>query len=170
MESYQMRTNCVNPSSTATGFCRILTGLIPLLMMLTFNVALAEAGSGPSEGAKGMPGALGTFEFKPSDYSGKDSWWTDTDGVNPGVAGCHVGVDEKGKPNGRTFGEACVEGILVESNPGKDKIHKHTGDVGHPDRFDCKQWCVGTKKGATGSCKAVTGPAPCATSARCECK
>ncbi len=166
-----MRSNHPNSNNPATGLRLILTTLIPLLMMLFFNVAKAEDHSAPSGCAKGMPGALGTFEYKPADFTGKDSWWIDSDGTDPDVAGCHIGVDEKRKPNGRKFGEACEsETVLVESNPGKESIHKHTGDLGHPDRFDCKQWCIGSNKGKTGSCKVVTGPAPCEKSARCECQ
>lgn len=41
-----------------------------------------------------------------------------SDGVAPGVAGCHIGLDVKYRPNGRKFGEACLDnGLLVESNP-----------------------------------------------------
>jgi hypothetical protein len=42
-------------------------------------------------------------------------------------------------------------------------------DLGHPDTFDCKAWCVGAKHATGGVCKAASGPAPCAASARCEC-
>ena len=67
------------------------------------------------------------------------TYWTDTDGVNPGVAGCHIGVTQDGKPNGRFFGEACQNAqILIESNPGAGVVHSHTNDLGHPDTFDCK--------------------------------
>lgn len=164
-----MSSTTFNTNARPNGLLRAVTGVIPALLMM-FAVSFAHAADGvPSDGAKGMPGALGTFEFKPSDHTGKDSWWTDSDGVKPGKAGCHIGTDEKGKRNDRFFGEACSDGILVESNPGKNKLHMHAGDLGHPDKFDCKQWCVGTKKGSGGVCKEVEGPAPCKTSARCEC-
>jgi hypothetical protein len=124
----------------------------------------------PSPEAKGMPGAKGTIEYKPADWKGNvTTYWKDTDGVDPGVAGCHIGVDKSGKPNGRFFGEACKDGLLVESNPGADKIHKHENDLGHPDTFDCQAWCVGAKKAKGGVCKPVTGPPPCSASALCEC-
>jgi hypothetical protein len=43
------------------------------------------------------------------------------------------------------FGEACLhDGLLVESNPGAGVVHKHTDDIGHPDKFDCNAWCIGT--------------------------
>ena len=118
-----------------------------------------------------MSGAEGTFEFTPADWQkDKKTWWKDTDGVAPGVAGCHIGTNEKGEANGRFFGEACMEnGLLVESNPEASQVHSHTNDIGHPDTFNCNTWCTGEGK-SQGQCVAVSGPAPCATSARCECK
>ena len=123
----------------------------------------------PSEGAQDMPGAEGTFEFKPSDWNPKEtSWWTDSDGVNPGAAGCHIGTDDKGVPNGRSFGEDCLpNGLLVESNPGTDELHSHAHDIGHPDTIDCNAWCVGNGK-RSGVCKAASAP-PCEKSAACVC-
>lgn len=122
-----------------------------------------------SDGAQGMPGAQGVFDFKPNDWIAKEkSWWKDTDGVNPGVAGCHIGTDAQGKPNGRMFGEACLPGgILVESNPGKDELHSHENDTGHPDTFDCNDWCVGNGE-KSGMCKSAIAP-PCEQSALCVC-
>ncbi len=151
---------------------RILGSCAVVLAVLAAGVALAQHGA--SRDAKGIPGARGQIEFKPGDWQGKGitSYWKDTDGVNPGVAGCHIGVSKDGTPNGRFFGEACVGGLLVESNPGTDEIHPHTDDTGHPDTFDCNAWCVGTKQGTGGMCKVVAGPAPCNKpngSARCEC-
>ena len=147
---------------------------IRLLFLATFislfTGALAYADSGPSSGAKDIPGAKGTFEFTPTDHSSdKTTWWKDTDGVSPGVAGCHIGTDDKGTPNGRMFGEACLpNGLLVESNPGKDELHSHKHDVGHPDIFDCNAWCIGTGM-KTGTCEIATAP-PCEQSAVCSCK
>jgi len=146
----------------------ILAVCLPILMLSS----LAEgAEHKPSPEAAGMPGALGTIEFKPSDWKGNvTTYWKDTDGVSPGVAGCHIGVTKAGKPDGRFFGEACTsKGILVESNPGAGVIHAHKDDLGHPDTFDCKAWCIGAKKAKGGVCMAVSGPPPCATSAKCEC-
>jgi len=116
-----------------------------------------------------MEGTRGVFEFKPADWKeGETSWWKDTDGIAPGIAGCHIGTDEKGEPNGRMFGEACLpDGLLVESNPGKDELHRHTNDIGHPDRFDCNDWCKGEGK-AGGECTEAPAP-PCAQSAKCSC-
>jgi hypothetical protein len=147
---------------------RVIGVCIPLAILLS----LAQAQhSEPSKGAKGMPGALGTMEFKPTDWKGNiTTYWKDTDGVRPGVAGCHIGVTRNGRRNGRFFGEACEsERILIESNPGAGVIHAHTNDLGHPDKFDCNAWCVGAKKASGGVCRAVSGPPPCTASARCEC-
>lgn len=139
-----------------------------VLLLVGQVFANSEVGE-PSVGAKGMAGAMGTIEFKPLDWKqGQKSWWKDTDGVSPGVAGCHIGTDEKGVPNGRMFGEACLpNGLLVESNPGKEIIHGHNDDIGHPDTFDCKAWCIGEGK-TTGMCEVAAAP-PCEQSARCAC-
>ena len=151
-----------------------LAGCLLLLATLAYasdDHAQTGAHSSPSAGAKGMPGALGTFVFKPKDWKGEGhtSYWKDSDGVQPGVEGCHIGTDSAGKPNGRVFGEACLsKTVLVESNPEADKLHPHKDDIGHPDKFDCVAWCKGQKHQG-GSCKAVSGPAPCASSAKCVC-
>ena len=141
-----------------------------LPMLLLPNVAEGEH-SGPSKGASGMPGATGTMEYKPADWKGNvTTYWKDSDGIAPGVAGCHLGVTKSGEPNGRFFGEACQgTQTLIEANPGAGEFHAHANDLGHPDTFDCKAWCTGTAHTTGGVCKAVTGPAPCAASARCEC-
>jgi hypothetical protein len=153
-------------AATARVF-RIVTVCVSVLMFAT-AVAAERA---PSKDAKGIPGARGTIEYKPSDWKGNvNTYWTDTDGVDPGVAGCHVGVTQDGKPNGRFFGEACQsDRILVESNPGAGVIHSHKNDLGHPDTFDCKAWCAGVKKAKDGVCKPASAPSPCTASARCEC-
>ena len=157
-------------STLAAAAARLLRIVAVCILVLMFSNA-ATAQHSPSEAAKGMPGAKGTIEFKPTDWKGNvTTYWTDTDGVNPGVAGCHIGVAQDGKPNGRFFGEACQNAqILIESNPGAGVIHSHTNDLGHPDTFDCNAWCVGAKKAKGGTCKPVSGPSPCAASARCEC-
>ena len=146
-------------------FTLMLAFCVPVLMM----ASVANAAGGPLAGAKGMPGAKGTFEFKPEDWmQGETTWWKDTDGVNPGMAGCHIGTDSEGSPNGRMFGEACLpDGLLVESNPGADEIHKHTDDIGHPDTFDCNEWCIG-KGSSKGACAVAAAP-PCEQSAMCAC-
>jgi hypothetical protein len=161
-------TTCRSKLATSVrGVCRIMAICIPMLMFL--NVANAQ--HEPSAGAKAMPGARGTIEFKPSDWKGNvTTYWKDTDGVDPGVAGCHIGLTQAGQPNGRFFGEACQsELILIESNPGADVVHEHANDLGHPDTFDCNAWCVGAKKAKGGVCRAAAGPPPCTASARCEC-
>jgi hypothetical protein len=137
---------------------------------LLASTSLVFASGEPSPGAQGLPGATGTFEFKPADWKeGTTSWWKDSDGVDPGMAGCHIGTDDKGAPNGRMFGEACLpDGKLVESNPSTAELHPHRNDVGHPDAFDCNAWCVG-KGSAKGMCVAAAAP-PCEQSAKCACE
>jgi hypothetical protein len=147
--------------------------LSKLLMTLCFSMFFlthpVDAAGQPSSGAQGMAGALGTFSFAPTDQTpGVATWWKDTDGVDPAVAGCHIGTDQAGKANGRMFGEACLpDGILVESNPGAGVVHKHTDDVGHPDKFDCNAYCIG-KGSSGGMCEAAPAP-PCQQSAKCTC-
>ena len=69
---------------------------------------------GPSAGASEMPGATGTIVFKPDDWiEGTTTWWLDSDGIDPGTPGCHIGTDESGTPNGRMFGEACLPNGLL---------------------------------------------------------
>ena len=137
---------------------------------LPWVLACAEEASPPSVGAIGVPGATGTIDLKPNDWiEGETTWWVDSDGVAPGVAGCHIGTDESGVPNGRMFGEACLaNGRLVESNPGANELHSHDDDTGHPDTFDCEAWCVG-QGGSDGACSGAPAP-PCAQSARCSCE
>jgi hypothetical protein len=154
----------------------LVTRLIAMMLSVCISclmlVPAANADGPPSKLAKGMDGALGTFDFKPKDWrKGATTWWKDTDGISPSAAGCHIGYkdDKGGGRNGRTFGEACNKaGLLVESNPGAGQLHSHKDDIGHPDTFDCKAWCSGL--GFTkGVCKPVTGPPPCAKSAKCAC-
>lgn len=144
----------------------VLSFCIPLLVLSN----TASADGAPSQDANEMPGALGTFEFKPFDWErGKKTWWVDTDGVDPGKAGCHVETDPDGKPLGRSFPEACLDPVtLVESNPGAGVVHSHENDTGHPDKFNCNAWCVG--QGASkGMCEAAPAP-PCKkASAMCVC-
>jgi len=142
-----------------------------MLAMLSLIVSCAHKHKGgPSSGAHHMAGAEGTFSFKPKDWVGEQtSWWKDSDGVMPGIAGCHIGTDEKGVPNGRIFGEVCLkDGLLVESNPGKGELHSHKNDTGHPDKFDCNTWCIGEGKNS-GVCEVASAP-PCESSAICACK
>ena len=145
--------------------------LILFISLLSMAGTLTHADTGkPSMGAENLPGAMGTFEFSPEDHIPQESsWWKDSDGVNPGVAGCHIGTDSEGTPNGRSFGEACLpSGLLVESNPGKNELHKHENDFGHPDKFDCNAWCIGSGK-KSGSCEIADAP-PCTQSAVCACE
>ena len=132
--------------------------------------ACAHDDGAPSAGAKDMPGAAGTIVFKPADWeAGATTYWLDTDGIAPDVPGCHIGADSSGVPNGRVFAEACLpDGRLVESNPGRDELHSHSDDTGHPDTFDCQQWCVGTGH-SSGAC-AVAQTVACGPSAICACE
>jgi hypothetical protein len=150
---------------------RAVNGLIfGLILLGSVTTQQVFATGEPSEGAKDMAGAKGTIEFKPTDWvQGKKTWWKDSDGVAPGVAGCHIGTDEQGAANGRMFGEVCLaSGLLVESNPGQDKVHGHADDRGHPDTFDCNAWCVGEGK-QSGQCEVAAAP-PCEQSAMCACQ
>lgn len=147
-----------------------LLALLTYCLLTMGSIGMSHANqSGPSEGAKGMAGAKGTFAFKPNDWQQGKTWWKDSDGVAPGVAGCHVGTDEQGVPNGRMFGEACLpSGLLVESNPGAEVVHGHADDTGHPDTFDCNAWCVGEGQ-KSGMCTIAAAP-PCEQSAMCVCQ
>jgi len=148
--------------------------LFALLFALLF-AALGQSGCtsaddhAPSPGAREMPGAMGTIELKPDDWmEGTTTWWLDSDGIDPGTPGCHIGTDAGGIPNGKAFGEACLpSGLLVESNPGADELHSHGNDIGHPDTFDCVIWCQAAGS-SSGVCASAPAP-PCGASARCEC-
>jgi hypothetical protein len=62
---------------------------------------LASASGEPSAGVRGMSGAVGTFEFQSNDWmEGVTSWWKDSDGVDLGGTGSHIGAGEKSQPNG----------------------------------------------------------------------
>lgn len=152
-----------------SGSFRVIAALV-LSLFLSSCAHQEKHASTPSEGAKDIAGAKGTFEFKPADWKESEtSFWKDSDGVKPGVAGCHIGTDESGAPNGRMFGEACLaNGLLVESNPGADQVHSHKNDIGHPDTIDCKAWCKSTGK-SSGKCEVAAAP-PCEASAMCACK
>lgn len=101
---------------------------------------------------------------------GEDSFWIDTDGVSPEVAGCHIEYSESTCTTvavfGRTVGEFCQDdGTLVESNPAALACHTHDKDIGHPYVVDCAGWCTnglvlpnGQRRGFaadTGYCEAV---------------
>lgn len=144
--------------------------LLVCAILLLLQACATTSSHAPSPAAKGMPGATGTFDFKPADWqTGQTTWWQDTDGVDPGTPGCHIGTDSAGAPNGRMFAEACLpDGKLVESNPGAGVVHSHSDDTGHPDTFDCAAWCVG-KGDSAGRCVAAAAP-PCGQSAKCACE
>jgi hypothetical protein len=138
-------------------------------VVLLLEACATTSYDGPSPEARSMAGAEGRFDFKPMDWQeGDETWWKDTDGVDPGTPGCPICTDGSGAPNGRMFAEACLDGSLVESNPGAGVIHVHPDDTGHPDKFDCNAWCVGQGK-AKGSCVIAAAPL-CAHSAKCACE
>ena len=94
---------------------RIFVLLVGFGASWILSVSLVSASGEPSAGARGMLGAVGTFESQSSDWKeGVISWWKDSDDVDPGIAGCHIGADEDGQPNGRMLGEVCLaDGLLV---------------------------------------------------------
>ena len=107
--------------------------------------------------------------------TGKDSYWSDSDGVDPSTAGCHLEHETEAcetMKEGRTFGEFCLDDDrLVESNPAADECHTHKGDLGKPDVVSCSEWCQ-SEQGTSGSCESgVTANAGSVTceSARCVC-
>ncbi len=141
---------------------------VALAYLLTTGCAAPEY-SGPSDQAQALSGAKGIMLYQPADWQpGQTTWWQSTDGLAPGVAGCHVGTDGSGAPNGRMYGEACLAGgLLVETNEAADELHRHSDDIAHPDTFDCNQWCIG--QGSTsGLCQVAAAP-PCVRSAACIC-
>ena len=166
---------------------RILALLLSFCLPLLFLVIPATAkdcvfskpaDACPSDAAQKMKGAIGKKGFTAIELGLKKeihatTYWYDTDGVDPGVAGCHIGVmdgSDKKKKNGRTFGEACIDNVLlIESNPGTHVVHPHKGDHGHPDLFNCSNWCKGKGKTSGRCVKVTTGLKGCASSARCAC-
>lgn len=107
--------------------------------------------------------------------TGQDSYWSDTDGVDPGTAGCHDEYTSNtcGEvKQGRAFGEFCLDDDrLVESNPGVGECHTHGGDLGKPDVVSCTAWCQ-TQSAAGGRCEGgvmAQGASGTCESARCVC-
>jgi hypothetical protein len=95
-------------AATAAGFVRLLAFCIATMMLLN----AASANDPPTAGASKIPGAKGTIEYKPEGWKGVGvtTYWRDSDGIRPGVAGCHVEVTKSGKSftGRRVFGEACI--------------------------------------------------------------
>ncbi len=107
--------------------------------------------------------------------TGGDTYWSDSDGVDPGTAGCHYEFASdtcEEQVTDRTFGEFCLDDDrLVESNPGKDECHAHGADQGKPDVVSCSEWCE-SETGSTGSCEGdveASGSGGACVSARCVC-
>lgn len=94
-----IQSNIENPPEEYCMF-RLFTLMLAFCVPMVMLSYAAKADGQPSPGAQGMPGAKGTFEFKPDDWTqGATTWWKDTDGVDPGMAGCHIGTDSKGTPD-----------------------------------------------------------------------
>ena len=156
-------------AAATVAFLRVLAVCIPVLMLF----GLLPPGAPESAQAQQNPRAGFLKQGVINGGANRDTYWTDSDGVSPGVAGCHVEVtgpnNRARPPGGRTIGERCESGtILVETNPGANTIHRHANDVGHPDRVDCNAWCKGAQGRSGGTCQRASAP-PCASSARCVC-
>jgi hypothetical protein len=42
-------------------------------------------------------GGMGSVEFKQDDWmDGAETWWKDSDGIDPGVPGCPIGTNRDG--------------------------------------------------------------------------
>lgn len=171
--------------------------LVFIVATLSATALQAQPGSTSTaadpSGARSLPGFLGKTEIETPipGYEG-DQYWSDSDGVDPAVAGCHfpfTGRTPAGacsgplKPAG-VFGEFCNPaegdpmhqadfpvGALIESNPGAGVCHPHENGLGHPDVYDCDAFCKGTQTGShTGKCvAAVCNSDSAIASARCEC-
>ena len=112
-------------------FALVLSFCLPLLFLASPATAKdcfsKPADDCPSKAAQKLPGALGKKGFTAIQLGLKKeihgtTYWYDTDGVDPAVAGCHIGVtdgSDKKQKNGHTFGEAYISDVvLIESNPG----------------------------------------------------
>ena len=106
---------------------------------------------------------------------GTDTYWSDTDGVSPGEAGCHFEYTDANcqtLATGREFGELCLDADrLVESNPGADECHPHGADRGKPDVVSCSVWCANNGN-ISGRCEdgvPVTTDLGSCSSAHCVC-
>jgi len=122
-------------------------GIIVGLLGIGFGIGSLGCG-GRAHPAGGHPEGGhpdgGTIEYDGG--SGQNSFWKDTDGIEPESAGCHVEYAAAGcavaASPGRNFGEKCLTGdVLVETNPGRGECHLHPGDIGHPYTVPCNAWC-----------------------------
>jgi hypothetical protein len=102
---------------------------------------------GPHDGGPhddgGLPDPHSAPKIPYDGGTGQRSWWKDTDGIEPELAGCHVEYTAQGCANAaaRQFGEYCSADGLVETNPGPGECHDHARDIGHPYVVDCDRWC-----------------------------
>jgi hypothetical protein len=111
-----------------------------------------------------------------------DSYWDDSDGVDPFTPGCHTEWQDKkcgfNLPPDRMFGEFCLDSDrIVESNPERGKCHDHKGDKGHPDIFSCNTACrakagfaANVVGGCEGGARAFGSLGQECVSARCVCR
>ena len=76
-----MKSNQSTMAAVAIGFFRLLAFCMSMMMLLN----TASASDPPSAGARKMPGAKGTIEYKPDGWKGTGvtTYWKDTDGINP---------------------------------------------------------------------------------------
>ena len=90
-----MKSNRSTLAAGALRFVRLLAFCIPTMMLLN----AASANEPPTAGASKIPGAKGTIEYKPEGWKGTGvtTYWKDSNGIKPGVAGCHVEVTKSGK-------------------------------------------------------------------------
>ena len=142
----------------------------PLLLALVLQACSGQFSQAPTTPRRDLPaGAMGQIDSVPQDWiEGETTWWIDSDGVEPGIAGCHIGTDSGGSSNGRMFGEFCVsQRILAETVPGAGVLHRHENDISRPGQIDCAMWCAGNGS-AGGKCEVAEAP-PCTQSARCVC-
>jgi hypothetical protein len=158
-----------------------------LIWAVGATAAAPPAASTPAAPAAPPPGTLtihadgAMIRGLTGTFTGRTSYWKDTDGVNPSDPGCHFEYDEGCQhPLRRFFGEQCAGGRLIETNPEAGKCHPHDGDEAHPYEVDCAIWCRSPEGGGitgpkTGG-RCVVVPNVCSmvgqtpkSSARCEC-
>lgn len=114
----------------------------------------------------GPPHDAGTIPYDGG--TGVNTFWKDTDGIEPELAGCHIEYTAAGCATAgtRQFGESCSANGLIETNPGPGVCHDHPLDVGHPYVVDCDGWCRGVVAITTETQSFFRGVA--ARSGRCQ--
>lgn len=172
-----------------------ITVILGILPAFVSNSALSDAPC-PTAGET-LPGCVGSIDLDL--LTGDDTFWTDTDGVNPFAPGCHYEWKAKvlgangtyicagrippvvggtATPQNRLdlrgiFGELCyTDTILVESNPEAGVCHRHIQDRGGPYLWDCQVLC--NAHGKQGKCEEISnftppGETESCHSAKCVC-